>query len=825
MASVSQEIAPPASEKPRFPCPSCGAQYSRLEYLRRHERKHTEHRPFACSDCAKTFARSDVLLRHRRRCHPQSVINEINSSAAAAGLKAKGGRKPAIPTAKKRRVSVATSSSQEASEGSPSHDSLPTPQEPPLPTPADISLPMPLPSASSSSFTSSADLSGTLLRDAAMAISSSSDGTWSPLSPSNIGGPPPTSNAPFVSPSLLPLLIPLTGSSSTNVSANTSNQQNSTNPWVTLNATSNAIGLPPALFNLDPISTDPGLNPVWGSYPISTPPPFSDAELFAYLAGESSTANELGLNIFQPERSMMQAESIALQPRAKFALQSLDPKDRFYLPPGVFSGCYTVPHWMLPPLFKLCRIANHTLSILTSQMSIIHEPTFRLDRTHAFTAFSMCTTGTKDPFDSSALCQGLEQCGTDPWKWVSAIIRQEKSDMLVKNFARRGRMMSFAESFSLIQALIIYHVPAFLSEEYSNRMTGLLFLGSIVQIARQVGLFKLDAEWLKPVSLEGDIELRWKEWIQRETVRRTTWLVYVLDTIACIEAGIASHLTPRDVRQFPLPAPAPVWNARTAQEWAEQMRKYPVDYCLDKLLHKTFDLRTPAAPDPLTSPINADGSPNLNYTPTPGFTASVWMSNPSRNRDCLGTRLPLGPFARLCSVLTLLRGLIEFGEGKRKGGQVTQLWATKPEALEKDNTVGLETNILTSYKRAFDRWRLGWDIDRLCHTSYNPNSPSPSPTPTSRPSYSILEPNACRDSAFMHDATPYYWFGTVLMDLLRTKITGTGTTSPRPGVFGELEDEDGLDSASDARVNMFMGLDYRGMLEVARQFAHSGEGI
>ena len=97
------------------------------------------------------------------------------------------------------------------------------------------------------------------------------------------------------------------------------------------------------------------------------------------------------------------------------------------LPPGVFAGCYTVPHWMLPPLYKLCRVASHTLGVLTSQMSIVHEPTFRLDRTHAFIAFSMCTTGTKDPFDQQPLCIGdkNEICPPDPWKWVSAIIRQE----------------------------------------------------------------------------------------------------------------------------------------------------------------------------------------------------------------------------------------------------------------------------------------------------------------------------------------------------------------------------------------------------------------
>ena len=76
----------------------------------------------------------------------------------------------------------------------------------------------------------------------------------------------------------------------------------------------------------------------------------------------------------------------------------------------------------------------------------------------------------------------------------------------------------------------------------------------------------------------------------------------------------------------------------------------------------------------------------------------------------------------------------------------------------------------------------------------------------------------------MHDATPYFWFGTVLMDLARAKLANrTGT--PRATVFGELEDNDGSDGMNDAGINYFHGLDYRGMLEVAKQFAHSGEGI
>lgn len=167
-------------------------------------------------------------------------------------------------------------------------------------------------------------------------------------------------------------------------------------------------------------------------------------------------------------------------------------------------------------------------------------------------------------------------------------------------------------------------------------------------------------------------------------------------------------MTPRDVRHFPLPAPAPVWNARTADEWAASMRKYPVDFPMDRLMQKTFDLRTPSPPTPdRTFQFNPDGSPNVDYiAPSVVQTMTDAWHNSMHGgviRDCLGTRLVIGPFARLITVLTLLRGLIEFGEGKRKGGPVTQVWAVRPDALEKDPNQTLEVNILSSYKRAFDR--------------------------------------------------------------------------------------------------------------------------
>ena len=69
-AAAAQQPAhpPPASAQgPPFICPTCNTSYSRLEYLRRHERRHADIRPFVCP-CGKSFSRSDVLARHKTKC-------------------------------------------------------------------------------------------------------------------------------------------------------------------------------------------------------------------------------------------------------------------------------------------------------------------------------------------------------------------------------------------------------------------------------------------------------------------------------------------------------------------------------------------------------------------------------------------------------------------------------------------------------------------------------------------------------------------------------------------------------------------------------------
>lgn len=84
---------------PPFLCPTCNTSYSRLEYLRRHERRHADIRPFTCV-CGKSFSRSDVLARHKTKCR---VVLAGDSEAPADR---KGERRTNAPRATRSRTSA-----------------------------------------------------------------------------------------------------------------------------------------------------------------------------------------------------------------------------------------------------------------------------------------------------------------------------------------------------------------------------------------------------------------------------------------------------------------------------------------------------------------------------------------------------------------------------------------------------------------------------------------------------------------------------------------------------------------------------------------------
>lgn len=203
-----------------------------------------------------------------------------------------------------------------------------------------------------------------------------------------------------------------------------------------------------------------------------------------------------------------------------------------------------------------------------------------------------------------------------------------------------------------------------------------------LQVIRKSGMFHPSADFACRLTVPADatLDTKWRKWIRHETCRRSAWFVYVLDTIACLEAGIPSLVSPRDLSHLALPACESMWSARSDIEWAAfaEAGGYQTEgITLDIAMRSVFGYDDAAA----------EGRP-----------------------DAI-TGVSLGPFARTAIVMTLLRGMIEFGQAKPKGGVVTHTWITNGLMATKGGPVS-QNWIIATYMRALAKVRSRSSIFR-----------------------------------------------------------------------------------------------------------------
>ncbi|CEL51939.1 hypothetical protein RSOLAG1IB_00476 [Rhizoctonia solani AG-1 IB] len=857
-----------SGSKPVFTCAECSATYSRMEYLRRHERKHTETRPFQCEECLKSFARSDVLLRHRRRCHPEAeAIREANAmidsqaeggalpspvvTSGRAKLKAAGLNKKSQP--RSRQINESSSSPSDATQ-SPELSTLDRDSPSQL-----VYGPSPPSSYSNSglsintlggfeqlfSFAGSSTDPSSLTRSASDSQSIVSIDAPSPATSYGAGSSAPHWAAlPPLSMFSPNAIIPKTGPEVTQFGSwYVFPQRNSPTGSGARGANGQIVDLSQNL--------DGGNNQ---SEPLQE----------AYLLGDESAAQQIEVDLLSPERSVLNAECRMIYEKRGLPLR---PDDKFYIPPGLFAGCYTIPHWLMPPLTRLSKFAHRTLTDHLVRFPMVHQPTFKLSEAPHWLAFAMCTVGGLNPSESK-MKDGLggEYYFKDPgapWDGVQSIVRTEKVDMLVKTFIRHSAKLALCDQVSIVQSLLLYNTPAFLSDDPSERLIGHLFLGTVVKVIRKSGLYHPTADFASRLTVPADATLdqRWRKWIRHETCRRCAWFVYVLDTIACLEAGIPSLVSPRDLSHLALPACDSLWSAGSEIEWAayaEAGGHQTEGITLDIAMRSVFGCDNAAE----------EGRPDAIVA------------------------LRLGPFARTVIMMTLLRGLIEFGQGKPKGGVVTQNWIING-MLGGQVAEATNTWVLGAYLRALAKWREGWDLDPLCTLLTSPHATTPSmtgssstgpsepvmntpisdsqgspdhqnPIPTTAFFASTADTSASlKEPVFVNDALPYCWLALVLVDMLKSPESsaapnanasisglnsgtmadlgqGVGQTILTPdnlsdlsGVdFSGLPNYNGYSNASggarivdlDETNDKFADLDFREMLAIAKEFARGETG-
>lgn len=502
---------------------------------------------------------------------------------------------------------------------------------------------------------------------------------------------------------------------------------------------------------------------------------------------------------------------------------------RFYLPSDRFAGCYQIPHWGLPPLRTLSLMAARTYYTVLNHCSFVHEPTFQLIDTAACLAFAICTVGgirpsgrnlalaaaTKSTAQDRLLDSAWEGVfndygnfgvGVDPEEeedrrrveeWEGGqIVRHEKTNMLVKSFSLAKGVLMSEYNVALLQALILYHAPYFLSEHEHERRQANMFLATIVNITRQIGFFSTDEDHVKPTTIlptipfsPAELTSAWKRWVHLESRRRTAFLVYHLDTVSALESNFGPAIIhPSEVAHIPLPAPDSVWKAGSAEEWYRACQSWR-PMTLDEAMRRTFDLPSSGPLDEAPKGLALD--PNLLQDGE------------------------YGAFARTAIIMTLLRGIMDLGEGRRSHGDwrdLTDLWISanhlrpskvclsadgfpigqcSPEALRARFSLGLQ------------RWRAGWDADPSC--VQQATSPAPSiPTPAASTPGTVSDTGSSIKGAprpvYCEEALPFYVLANSLMEVLAGQ-----PPTPQPGF------------------NAFSNVKYDQMLNASRILARAGE--
>lgn len=155
-------------------------------------------------------------------------------------------------------------------------------------------------------------------------------------------------------------------------------------------------------------------------------------------------------------------------------------------------------------------MAAKTYYSVLNHFPFVHDPTFQLIDTAACLAFAICTVGgirmggksgkselfPNDPLSAGGAWEGVftnftipvdeeeqeDQRRVEEWDG-GQIVRHEKTNMLVKSFSLAKGVLMTEYNVALLQALILYHAPYFLSKNEHERRHANMFLGTIVSVS------------------------------------------------------------------------------------------------------------------------------------------------------------------------------------------------------------------------------------------------------------------------------------------------------------------------------------------------------
>jgi hypothetical protein len=304
-----------------------------------------------------------------------------------------------------------------------------------------------------------------------------------------------------------------------------------------------------------------------GSDPMRDPVPFSPFHLDSY--GQNSEW------LFQTPRDL--AADAAIQgiqiDNTEASLHSQSPHDVLFdsqVPQPFPISAQT--HNDILPFISLEDVDNNPVATIEDTSRILaiattyietclpmfHQPTLSLE----FVARELC---------ASFLTIGLLICGDlNAHEIGCGLLQRLRGDLLqlAQNITIKKEQLWVLQSMLLVEFAGMFHANRS-AMELSD-----IFHGTLVTLARRLGLFEPDYEPVRPTS-KRSIDHRWGEWIQKETIKRLAYFIFVIDVQHSLLFGHDRSIISVFTLKLDLPCDEKEWYALTSYEWASHNRTPP----------------------------------------------------------------------------------------------------------------------------------------------------------------------------------------------------------------------------------------------------------
>lgn len=551
--------APAAKKEKRFQCQHCQRMFARLEHLQRHERIHSGVKPFRCSECNYSFTRSDLLVRHERLTHHKDHAGAAHAHPDARPPKRlrsfdAGRPVPDIPSMMSTPAATVTMSQTDeyslaalsmAAEYQALHGAMANGVAPHR----DPKAAMPL---------ADDDVVARTIEQPVMHH--------------------PSATAQLQGPSL--------GESLDSLAAFLDNEPLSSYHLSSLINTEQ----PMPFFSPESFSYSHDILPV--------PPTISNAH-----GDEAHTFSRFGSRLpsLQPD-DLHQPHG----PHRSFADVSLDDRQRIADKLHEFSAAIS-NEFRLPTRLALCRYIAAYINGFHEHMPFLHIATMSIDTCSVELILAIAAVGAQYTFEGE---KGVELFNASRAIATHRIRRRDARLVEVHRRAESDRSSSHeadgasatrspARTASIAGPLGLPSGSDIspLDEDLMQTAQALLLLMALCTWAKHKEILRealaiqsILATLIRDDGLQNEPlreELTWTDWVRRETIKRTKFIVYGFSNLHCIVYNIPPFILTSEVK-LPLPCSAAEFKASTEAAWREARKKSHPEMQFQDALQRLF---------------------------------------------------------------------------------------------------------------------------------------------------------------------------------------------------------------------------------------------